>query len=299
MSFSLRGDESVASGLARIFRHQLQDARECLADDGRLTDEEIHQARKSIKRARATLRLLRPGLGRADFKHANLSLRDVARPLTQARDSKVLLDSLNSLRKHFEDAEDCLDVEELESELQRQKMRSRREVGAHTKAAAQLRRELRRIEGESKEWKVAADDWKLLSRALERIYRNARSEYARASQSPSDERLHEWRKQVKHFWYSMQILTPLRPGKIGELADLAHKLANHLGDDHDLAVLNQHVLASGVASSETLTALIAQRRGELQDRAFAVGERLFDEKAKGFVRAMRSSYRAWRDHAAV
>ena len=298
MNFSLQVDESAVSGLKRIFRGQLHGARECLADDGRLTDEEIHQARKSIKRARATLRLLRPGLTRAEFKSTNRSLRDIARPLTQARDSKVLLDCLNSLRKHFQDIEDCLGVDELERGLQRQKLRSRKEVGSHTKAAAVLRSELRRLEAEAKKWNVEVDDWELLEPALERIYRNARREYARASKLQSDERLHEWRKQVKHFWYSMQILTPLRPGQVGEIADLAHKLANYLGDDHDLAVLNQYVLASESESSETLTALIVKRRGDLQDRAFAVGERMFDDQAKDFVRTLRSLYQAWRDHAA-
>lgn len=294
MSFSLRLDESAARGLERIFRDQLHGARECLADDGQLTDEEIHQARKLIKRARATLRLLRPGLTRADFENTNRSLRDIARPLTQVRDSKVLLDSLQSLRKHFKDVNECPGIEELKRDLRRQKLRSRREIGSHTKAAAQLRRDLRRIERAATEWKVETDDWELLSPALKRIYRNARRAYGRACRSRADERLHEWRKQVKHFWHAMQILTPLRPGKVGKIADLAHKLANFLGDDHDLAVLNQRVLASDRDSAEALGTLIARRRADLQDRAFAVGARIFDRKPKVFVRTMGSLYQAWR-----
>jgi hypothetical protein len=48
MNISLQAHESAAKGLERIFLSHLQNARECLAHDGRLTDAEIHNARKSI-----------------------------------------------------------------------------------------------------------------------------------------------------------------------------------------------------------------------------------------------------------
>jgi hypothetical protein len=61
------------------------------------------------------------------------------------------------------------------------------------------------------------------------------------------------------------------------LADEAHELSDRLGDDHDLAVLLEW-------GAEPLEPLIATRRRELQEEAFAYGPRLYSDKPKAFVR---------------
>ena len=301
MSFSLHAHERPADGLLRILVTQLAAARECVANDGRLTDKEIHNARKSIKRARATLRLLRPALDCSVFKEANRALRDISRPLTHVRDAKVLLDSLDALRNHFGDAARCLSTDMLEHALQVQRARARREISATADTVEQLRSALRKIETDVKQWHIKSDKWDLLGTALERIYRDARRAYAKVSEARSDERLHEWRKQVKHYWYALQILTPLRPGQVGESADRAHKLTDYLGDDHDLANLRRYIGAIDEDEDmiETLEALIDRRRNDLQDRAFAVGERLLNRKPKRVVRSLKSHWRSWRKSRAL
>lgn len=301
MSFTLHAHESPADGLVRIFLAQLEHARECMADDGRLTDREIHNARKAIKRARATLRLLRPALDRAVFKETNLALREIARPLTQVRDATVLLDSIQALRNHFSDAAKGLSTDMLEHGLQVRRARARREISANADVGEELRRALSKLEADVKQWHIGVDKWGLLAPALERIYRNARRAYAKVCEARSDERLHEWRKQVKHYWYALQILTPLQPGRIGEMADRAHKLTDYLGDDHDLAILRRYIDTVDADDDllETLEALIDRRRADLQDRAFVVGERMFSRKPKRVVRRMKSSWRAWRKAASA
>jgi CHAD domain-containing protein len=53
------------------------------------------------------------------------------------------------------------------------------------------------------------------------------------------EHLHDWRKQAKYLWHQFQVLTPIAPGELGELADQFHRLSDYRGDEHDLAVLEQ------------------------------------------------------------
>jgi CHAD domain-containing protein len=299
MSFSLHAYERPADGLLRILLSQLHQAYECVANDGRLTDQEVHSARKSIKRARATLRMLRPALERSVFKATNLALRDVARPLTHVRDARVLLDSLNALRKHFGEAAECLSMEEFEHDLQIQRARSRREISSTATTVTQLRSALKKIESDVKQWHLKTDGWHLIGPALERIYREARRAHARVLEARSDERLHEWRKQVKHYWYALQILSPVRAGWIGEMADQAHKLTEYLGDDHDLAILRRQVDTTDIDEDmlEVLEALIDKRRNDLQDRAFAVGERMFDAKSKRLMETIKPLWRTWRESA--
>ena len=74
-------------------------------------------------------------------------------------------------------------------------------------------------------------------RAIEEVYATGRESLRAARQTPTSERLHEWRKDTKYLWYDLQILEPLWPGVMTEWAAQAHRLSEYLGDDHDLAVL--------------------------------------------------------------
>jgi CHAD domain-containing protein len=305
MNFRLYSTDTLAKNLGRIFLSEMENARTCVANDGRLSDKEIHTARKSIKRARATLRLLRPAMPSKDFKRINLALRDVARPLTHVRDAKVLLDALDDLRRHYGDATDCIATDALEHALHTQRGRARRDISASSTTVSDVRGSARSVELEAKHWKLGRDDWDLLRRGLNRIYRTTRAAHRHACEAPSDERLHEWRKQVKHLLHAMQILTPLRPGRIGEIADQAHTLADYLGDDHDLAILRKQLDSRAFSedeeedenSQEMLEALIDKRRKDLQDRAFAVGQRLFDAKPKRLLKSIKRYWRAWSDES--
>src|SRR5687768_12412723 len=62
-----------------------------------LTDEQIHTARKRLKRARADLRLLRDAIGKTAYARENAALRDAARPLSGVRDTRVLIETCETL----------------------------------------------------------------------------------------------------------------------------------------------------------------------------------------------------------
>ncbi|HEY5757696.1 MAG TPA: hypothetical protein VIU34_17835, partial [Steroidobacter sp.] len=89
------------------------------------------------------------------------------------------------------------------------------------------------------------------------------------------------------------------PGPLGELADQAHQLADYLGDDHDLAVLRSKVTAQVEAFEgqdyEALIAVLDRRRKQLQDKAFKLGARIFEEKPRRFVRRIGQYWQLWRN----
>ena len=58
MVLALRRSESGTQGLRRILRERIAKALEALGGT-KLSDEAVHSARKELKKARATLRLLR------------------------------------------------------------------------------------------------------------------------------------------------------------------------------------------------------------------------------------------------
>jgi CHAD domain-containing protein len=126
-------------------------------------------------------------------------------------------------------------------------------------------------------WPLERDGFDAFEDGLRRIYRRGRRDWRAALEDPSTENLHEWRKRVKDLWYSYSLLQEAWKPVMGALADEAHALSDRLGDDHDLAVLSDF-------GAEPLEELIATRRRELQEEAFAYGARLYADKPGAYVR---------------
>src|SRR5438876_977921 len=127
MAAEVEQSEAGAKGVRRIVRKQLENVLESLTVR-RLTDEKIHDARKRIKKARAALRLLRDVLGKGAYTRENAALRDVARPLSQVRDSKVLLDTLEKLNDRFDKKCRGLTLDGFRRALSRERQALRRQV---------------------------------------------------------------------------------------------------------------------------------------------------------------------------
>lgn len=271
-----------------IFREQVEAAIGELGGPNSGGEEaSIHGARKQLKRARATLRLLRYALGDGVYRRENRNVRDAARPLSPIRDSEILLDALDDLVKRSEAAASCLPLERLRNALKRHRVELRAE-SIDGKHLAQVRESLRGIERRARRWQLAEQDWPAIESGVKHTYRQGRKAGAAAYAEPTAENLHEWRKQAKYLWHELQLLERLSAHCADELTDEAHTLSDLLGDDHDLAVLR--VQAAGLAtgldenSISTLGALIECRRSELQAKAFKLGERLYSDKPKLFAR---------------
>jgi CHAD domain-containing protein len=116
---------------------------------------------------------------------------------------------------------------------------------------------------------------------LKRTYARGREAFARADRKPTATNLHEWRKRVKDLWYQERLLQGSWPNVMKAQAKEAKKLSKLLGEDHDLAVLAEHV------DDPQLLELIEQRRAELLERSRDLGRRIYAERPKAFARRAR------------
>jgi hypothetical protein len=71
---------------------------------------------------------------------------------------------------------------------------------------------------------------------------------------------------MKYLWHALQVLPP-NQASAEERADVAHKLADHLGDDHDLAVLHDYVLARRTLLSRAAARALVRRNQQATARA--------------------------------
>jgi CHAD domain-containing protein len=291
--FRLHQGERVPGGIRRIACGQLEMAIERL--EGR-TDEEfgtaVHETRKSLKRLRATVRLARDELGDEVYRRENGAFREAGRRLAGARDSQVLLETLDSLIDRYLDGVPG-GFQRFRRTLVAQHGAAQRELrdGA---AVADVRRELQAARGRVREWHLERERLAAVAPGFRRIYRRGRRAYRVARREPSSENLHELRKRTKDLWYAAQIVRPASPKRMRRIAQRAHELSDLIGEDHDLAMLAQRAgEARDRFASETdvgeLASLAEHRRDELRREAMDVGRRLFAKKPRKLVRPLEKT----------
>jgi CHAD domain-containing protein len=293
----LRADRSGTSEMRRLAQQSIENAHRMLSA-GSLDDTAVHEARKEIRRSRATVRLLRVALGGPRFRQENTRLRDVGRALNGARDAKVLVATLDVVRRDNPKLAGDAAVLELSRRLRARQRLTRRELHRPRAPVALARRTLEQTQFSAGQWPVQEGGWSQLGPAFMRVYAAARDAARRSRTRADDHRLHEWRKQVKYLRHALQVLTPLRPPKLSKHAKLARQLVETLGDGHDLALLRQSALArpddeAPLPDVRNLLTAIDRRRRELRHRAFALADEVFAESPRELDHRLRRYWHHW------
>jgi CHAD domain-containing protein len=241
----------------------------------------IHAARQELKRARATLRLLRASIDPEDFRQEDATVRQAAHLLNDVRDSEVVLRVFVRLRNALKDEPRPLKLEPLRQLLVQQRRRAASNTLREPLAAAKAL--LVQAKERTRNWSVD-NDLDLLTKAIQRTYRQGRERYRAACASHSDEDLHAWRRQVKYSAYQLEPLGSLAPGRMKRRLRQCTRLAKVLGRDHDLCMLHQRISDANLdaASSLRLDKEIKRERADLQRRALRLGKQLFRAKSRNF-----------------
>lgn len=301
MSYRFVAGEPVARGVKRIAAEQLDCVIEVLSPPFQDHGVAVHDARKSMKKLRAILRLVGDEIGREEYAEHNRLFRDAARRLSDIRDAAVLPETLRNLREKngnrkldaaFDRAMSLLEPPLQESGDQEEK-RQQLEWEMEEVARNLLRMRLR-----LEDWSIQRNDFRALRGGLRKVYKRGRKGFAEALDEPTAGNLHEWRKQVKYLWYQVRMLRGIWPPLLKPLADELRELAEVLGEDHDLAMLREalvRLMEDDTAELEMMVTVIEKRRAKLQERAMRGGSRIFAERPKAFVGRLEGYWSAWRD----
>lgn len=298
MAFRLKPDESLKKGIRRVFRREIEKALAELESCGFGDDEVVHGVRKRIKKLRAVLRLIRVDVGKKTFRRANTWLRDAARPLTEIRDAKVLLDALDKLAPRLRDETSPESVVRVRTFLMNHKETVAHHVLDEENACVRVQSMLADASDRLNSWVIADGGWATIDAGLQRAYSAGYGALAVASTEPTLENLHEWRKQAKYFGYQLQLLEPICRNLMNELGNHVQELTDVLGDDHDLTMLAKSVTEeaaslNGDGAVYRLRELIERRRAELQKSAFEIGRRIYHDGPKSTMDRIRAWRKAW------
>ncbi len=297
MPYRLLEDESTRGGLRRCAREQVESAIQELTE--RVHDdpvEAVHDARKSLKKERSLLRLVRGSMPPSERKRENAALREAGRRLSIARDADVMVEALNKIAERYAGQFPGTAVDAIRARLEHEREVAKLELmasGLPAAVAGDLQAVLLRVD----QWQLRRGGWKAIGPGLRRGYRDGRKAAGVARKRPSDANLHEWRKRCKDLWYHLRLLEETAPHAVRAHAEDAHLLTELLGDDHDLAVLQESLRGSGgqvPVDTAAVLAAIGHRRGQLQEEAFFLARRVYAESPKAFTGRLRAYWKGWR-----
>jgi CHAD domain-containing protein len=297
MAFYLTEEESLSSGLRRVAVEQIDRARESFEQSDR--DEAIHAARRCFKKLRGVIRLVREEIGDDIYEFENRSFRDLGRRLAGHRDIASVREAVQRLLTEPHDETSLPLLQRLDIALVEYLGKRTGDGGNLDETINDVVIQLGEARTRAEEWPLERNRFAAIDRGLKRIYRDGRRAYGEVTGDPTDENLHEWRKEVKYLWYSARILEHSWPQLLHAMIHELHVLSDALGDDHDLAMLRTLLrrhpeLAGGDESTAMLLGLIDKHRATLQEKAKSLGSRIYSERPKPFIRRMRTYWKTWR-----
>jgi CHAD domain-containing protein len=282
MAYRLEKGEPVPDGLKRIVRDEIDSAVGLLRGKRKASrDEAIHEARKSIKKVRAILKLVRAELGEL-YTPENAELRDIARKLSGFRDAAAMIETFRDLKRSYAESIAPARLSSFGTALARAKKQAAASADFRN-VLTEAESALRRIGENAATWPLKTDGFGAIQPGLKETYRRGRKALVRARTDPSPENYHELRKRAKDLLYQGRVLG-IEKDDEKSLKDLE----TSLGDDHNLALLRIGIPSFGnLRNTDLVLSLIDRHQKKLRDDALASADRIYKEKPREFVRRMK------------
>ena len=261
----LRRNAPLRDALLSAFANVLGHAKRSATNPGDDPERSVHDYRKSIRRARSVVALLRPALGKKTTRAFAAELADAFRATGALRDADVLAATLAALAG--DDA--GLFVEAAEITARMGASRPSDPAGVLAAAIPILRRLPAALEVSLPRDYSTSD----LEEGVERGYRRAQEALRRAQVSRTDVDFHFWRKRVKELRYQVELLastgTPPLKAREKELGILAREL----GEVTDLLLVCQRIEALRGPDGDAGSRLCERGRDVARQRADGLFER--------------------------
>jgi CHAD domain-containing protein len=283
--------DSMPQNVRRIATEQINRAISQLRrKDPAQRDKAVHEARKSIKRLRALLRLMRPGHENW-FQKENAALRDIGHRLSDLRDATIVLETFDSLTDTPAEQRKLGAIRYTLQEEKEAKEAKLAEGKPLQDAAAALTEVAERVA----QWPLDSDGFDAIAAGLKAEYRKGRKAMAKALKKNDSLLYHDWRKRAKCQLYHIHLLENLETDSVSALEKQLHSLETALGDDHNLLVLRQHLDSNPHAGAQRKTLrhcirLIADREAQLRTEAKNLGEKVYTQTPREFVEHLRTEW---------
>lgn len=297
--FRLGSHEPLPIGLKRLTTTEIMRAVNGFYDGEEAFSFAVHEARKSTKRIRATLRLIRFEIGEKIYRYEDRWMRDIARMVGPVRDAYAIAESLDVLDRIYGHLLIDGALEEVGLHLQSRRDRLETQVMEDPGKVSTVVERLEMAHGRYSNWPTdqstrniygggIRDDFAAIGPGFKETYHKGRRQMVGAYKTPTAENFHRWRSNVKYLRHQLELMTPLWPEVVVGMAITLERIGELLGQDHDLALLlrtlDENVnICPDPTHRSLIRALANQRRADLQTAARILGRRVFAEEPKSLT----------------
>jgi CHAD domain-containing protein len=296
IDLQLGESEPLGSGVKRVTMEQLELAASRYFDKPLGLGGAVHESRKSIKRVRALLRLVRGEIPDRIYAFEDASLRDTSRLIADVRSAQGVLNAALSIQALYGELLAGETFAEMIERLTRRRDITELKTVEDPNRIGRVVRGLERAYHRYASWPTdpearevyglgIRDSFEAIGPGLGTTYGRGRHTMATAYRRGEPGDFHQWRKRVKDLRHQMEFLAPLWPEVVVGTAMTLDRLGNILGEDNDLAELidllqTRSDLCPGPRERSLFRALAQQRRSELQTAGEILGRRVFAEEPK-------------------
>lgn len=290
MGFCLKQNEPVVKEIVKIVLRQFEMADTELTDIGNPSgDAAIHKARRRVKKIRALILLVRPGLG-GTFGPLNKRLRETMHLLAPIADGQGVVHALDQMAERYREDFSPPVFATIRAGLVEREARADRRAKVERvlqRARATLKAERARV----KDWGLRGGGFRSIAGGLETSFRRARKAMAITVEHPTADNYHAWRRRVKEHWFHVRLIERRCGNRLARYKRGLESLDECLGEYHNFALLRTILSADPfVSRQETARRLRIIRRyqAELRRRANTLGARLYHEKPRHFIRRIQA-----------
>jgi hypothetical protein len=295
MAYRFRHGENVESGLRRIAAEQIGKAIDEVSAANRDVVTAVHFARRRCKKLRGLIRLVRPVF--PHYGRENLFYRDAARGLAAIRDNDVALRTYDRVLERFGVSLDVNAFAPIRARLADRCNQVTQDAALIEERLGQFVERMHAARERAAAYAIEAEGFEAVRGGLMATYRRGRRARRVAARRLSRDALHEWRKEIKHYWHHLRLLRGVWPRMIAVPRRSALRLSELVGDGNDLALLRGALMEVrddlDTGRFDILLALIDFTRAEIAATALARGERLYAEAPKQLAARIGGYWRLW------
>ena len=298
MPYRFKAGESVPENIRRIVQEEIKSGTDQLTKTRGQRDEAIHEARKTVKKIRGVLRLVRSELGQT-YKEENQLFREVGRQLSEIRDAAALIEVFDALAVKYKDSLQQSALRGVRAGLVLAKQEGGKAANvqkARQSADQAFRAAAKRIDS----WPLKKEGFSAIAPGLKLSYEAGKKALKQVQKDPTSENYHYFRRRAKDHWYQVRLLESLWTEVQTAHENSLKKLEQWLGDDHNLVVLREKLHGEpdkfgGEEQVRLFLSLADQYQKELRETAVSMGQRVYAQKPKQFITDIAKLWETWRE----
>lgn len=299
IKFRLEGGEGLGDEVKSKLRQQLEQVLVLCDSQPNDLEKSVHEIRRSFKKCRSLIRLVRDKVGFIAYFRENRNMRDLQRLLSPARDTTIFCKYLEDFHENYARETSGPWWEKVVADAENRRRQAYLDV-SESDALGKVERGAREAMHHVENYYLNYRGFAVAEKGLKRIYRQGML----LSGSVFDQELdgttiHNFRKRAKYLQYQLEFLGPVFPGLLKPTVKTFKRMTDLLGVYHDLELMSARLpehITPDQESRKKLDHLLHPLNGERArtlEKVRKLVPGLYAEKPARFVSRIESYWKAY------